>query len=99
MRRVAGAALGLEDADALFHFLPRMVARAEDGAQALAQRLDLAVEHSRLNVAQHPQRGEEREHLGGVEPPARQLVARAGARLPEPIAVPLAVVLDRRVGA
>src|SRR5919197_5228359 len=94
---IPGAALGLEDADALLHLLPRMVARAEDRAQALAQGLDLAIEHAGLELAEHAQGREQREHLRGVEPQARQLVARTGAWLAVAVAVRLAVVVDRRV--
>src|SRR5581483_4649073 len=96
---VAGAALGLEDADAALDFLPGVVARAEELAQALSQRVDLPVEHARLQIAEHAQRGKQRQHLGCVEPEARQLVTRPGARRGVAVAVRLAVVLDRRVEA
>src|ERR1700741_3322877 len=99
MLRVAGAALGLEEADALLDFRRRVVARAEDGAQALAQRLGLPVEHAGLELAEHAQRREERQHLRSVEPETRQFVARAGARLAKTVAVRLAVVVDRRIEA
>ena len=64
----------------LTHLLPRMVAAAEDRAQASDHRRHLAVEQARLQVGEQLQRGEQRVDLGGVEPQARQLVARPGAR-------------------
>src|SRR6185436_18090796 len=72
---------------------------AEDGAQAPGDRRHLAIEEAGLQAGEELQRGEQRVHLLAVEPQARQLVARAGARLAEAVAVLLAVVLDRRVEA
>src|SRR4051812_16803344 len=94
---IAGAALGLEDTDALLHFFPRVIAALQDAAQAIAQRLDLALEHAGLHVAEEAQRREEREHLGSVEPESGQLVAWTGARRAEAVAVGVAVILDWRV--
>src|SRR5687767_4505054 len=76
MPRLRFAPLGLENADALLDFFPGMVAAAEDRAQALAKRLDLAPEHAGLKVAEHAKRTKKREHLGGIEPDAGELVAR-----------------------
>src|SRR5438552_19170133 len=90
------AALGLEDADALLDVLPRGLA-AEDGAQALLQRPDVRLEEAGLQLGEERVHAEERIRLAGVEPQARQLVARTRARLAEPEDVRLEVVLDRRV--
>src|SRR5438552_17527602 len=90
------AALGLEDADALLDVLPRGLA-GEDGAQALLQRCDVGLEEAGLQLGEERVHAEERICLAGVEPQARQLVARTRARLAEAVAVRLAVVLDRRV--
>src|SRR5439155_14254460 len=92
------AALGLEDADALLDVLPPGLA-AEDGAQALPQRPDVRLEEAGLQLGEERVHAEERVRLAGVEPQARQFVARARARLAEAVAVRLAVVLDRRVEA
>src|SRR5213596_2744590 len=92
------AALGLEDADALLDVLPRRLA-AEDGAQALLQRRDVGLEEAGLQLGEERVHAEERVRLAGVEPQARQLVARTRARLSEAVAVRLAIVLDRRVEA
>src|SRR5882762_317230 len=90
------AALWLEDADALLDVLPRRLA-AEDRAQALLQRPDVRLEEPRLQLGEQRVHAEKRICLAGVEPQARQLVARTRARLSEAVAVRLAVVLDRRV--
>src|SRR5207245_7481508 len=90
------AALGLEDADALLDVLPRRLA-AEDGAQALQQRPDVGLEEAGLQLGEERVHAEERICLAGVEPQARQLVARTCPRSSEAVAVRLAVVLDRRV--
>src|SRR5437867_1815651 len=92
------AALGLEDADALLDVLPRRLA-AEDGAQALLQRPDVRLEEAGLQLGEERVHAEERIRLAGVEPQARQLVARTRARLSEAVAVRLAVPFDRRVEA
>src|SRR5216117_1955587 len=92
------AALGLEDADALLDVLPRRLA-AEDGAQALLQRRDVGLEEAGLQLGEERVHAEERVRLAGVEPQARQLVARTRARLAEAVAVCLAVPFDRRVEA
>src|SRR5438445_5228589 len=92
------AALGLEDADALLDVLPRRLA-AEDGAQALLQRPDVRLEEAGLQLGEERVHAEERIRLAGVEPQARQLVARTRARLAEAVAVRLAVPFDRRVEA
>src|SRR6267143_383847 len=92
------AALWLEDADALLDVLPRRLA-AEDGAQALLQRPDVRLEESRLQLGEERVHAQQRVRLAGVEPQARQLVARTRARLAEAVAVQLPVVLDRRVEA
>src|SRR5207247_3430748 len=92
------AALGLEDADALLDVLPRRLA-AEDGAQALLQRGDVGLEEAGLQLGEERVHAEERIRLAGVEPQARQLVARTCARLAEAVAVRLAVPFDRRVEA
>src|SRR6267143_718037 len=92
------AALGLEDADALLDVLPRRLA-AEDGAQALLQRPDVRLEESRPQLGEERVHAQQRVRLAGVEPQARQLVARTRARLSEAVAVRLAVVFDRRVEA
>src|SRR2546430_2365538 len=92
------AALGLEDADALFDVLPRRFA-AEDGAQALLQRPDVRLEKAGLQLGEESVHAEERVRLASVEPQPRQLVARTRARSSEAVAVRLAVVLDRRVEA
>src|SRR2546426_991792 len=89
-------ALGLEDADALLDVLPRGFA-AQDGAQALLQRPDVRLEKAGLQLGEERVHAEERVRLAGVEPQARQLVARTRARSSETVAVRLAVVLDRRV--
>src|SRR5437016_12367606 len=89
------AALGVEDADALLDVLPRRLA-AEDGAQALLQRPDVRLEESRLQLGEERVHAEERVRLAGVEPQARQLVARTRARSSEAVAVRLAVPCDRR---
>src|SRR5258708_1302702 len=91
-------ALGLEDADALLDVLPRRLA-AEDGAQALLQRRDMRLEQPRLQLGEERVHAEERVRFASVEPQARQLVTRTRARSSEPVAVRLAVVLDRRVEA
>src|SRR2546430_17700930 len=80
------AALGLEDADALLDVLPRGLA-AEDGAQALLQRPDVRLEEAGLQLGEERVHAEERICLAGVEPQARQLVARTRARLVEAVAV------------
>src|SRR6267378_7017106 len=90
------AALGLEDADALLDVLPRRLA-AEDGAQALLQRPDVRLEEPRLQLGEERVHAQQRVRLAGVEPQARQLVARTRARFSEAVAVRLAVVLDWRV--
>src|SRR2546427_7837031 len=90
------AALGLEDADALLDVLPRRLA-AEDGAQALLERPDVRLEEAGLQLGEERVHAEERVRLAGVEPQARQLVARTRARSSEAVAVRFAVVLDRRV--
>src|SRR6267143_23519 len=90
------AALGLEDADALLDVLPRRLA-AEDGAQALLQRPDVGLEEPRLQLGEQRVHAEKRVRLAGVQPQARQLVARTRARFSEAVAVRLAIVLDRRV--
>src|SRR5207253_10894266 len=90
------AALGLEDADALLDVLPRGLA-AEDGAQALLQRRDVRLEEAGLQLSEERVHAEERVRLAGVEPKARQLVARTRARVAEVVTIRFAVVLDRRV--
>src|SRR2546422_3346610 len=92
------AALGLKDADALLDVFPRRLA-AEDRAQALLQRPDVRLEEAGLQLCEERVHAEERVRLAGVEPQARQLVARTCARSSEAVAVRLAVVLDRRVEA
>src|SRR3989442_10081223 len=92
------AALGLEDAEALLDVLPRRLA-AEDGAQALLQRPDVRLEEAGLQLGEERVHAEERVRLAGVEPQARQLVARTSARLAKAVAVRLAVPFDRRVEA
>src|SRR6266513_4370962 len=92
------AALGLEDADALLDVFPRRLA-AEDGAQALLQRRDVRLEEAGLQLGEERVHAEERICFAGVDPQARQLVARTCARLAEAVAVRLAVPFDRRVEA
>src|SRR5213080_941949 len=90
------AALGLEDADALLDVLPCRLA-AENGAQALLQRPDMRLEEPWLQLGEERVHAEERVRLAGVEPQARQLVARTRARSSEVVTIRFAVVLDRRV--
>src|SRR5438094_2813601 len=92
------AALGLKDADALLDILPRRLA-AEDGTQALLQRRDVLLEEAGLQLGEEGVHAEERVRFAGVEPQARQLVARTGAWSSVAVAVRLEVVLDRRVEA
>src|SRR5438046_6587337 len=92
------AALGLKDADALLDILPRRLA-AEDGTQALLRRREVLREEAGLQLGEERVHAEERVRLAGVEPQARQLVARTRARLAEAVAVRLAVPFDRRVEA
>jgi len=90
--------LGLEDADAALDLLPRRLA-AEDRLQPLLQRADVRLEEPGLELGEERLHGEERVRLAGGEPQAGELVARAGARSSEAVAVRVAVVLDRRVEA
>jgi hypothetical protein len=99
VRRHALAPLGQEDLYPFCDLLPGVVAPAQDRAQPLDERRHLAIEQPGLEAVEELHRGEERLHLGGVEPQARQLVARARARSSEAVAFQLAVVLDRRVEA
>src|SRR5439155_6836627 len=90
------APLGLADADALLDVLPRRLA-AEDRAQALLQRRDVRLEEAGLQLGEERVHAEERVRFAGVEPQARQLVARTRARVAEVVTIRFAVVLDRRV--
>jgi hypothetical protein len=90
----------MDDADAALDFVGGMLARAERGAQAREQRLDVRLEQTRLQAREETLHREQRADLLRAEPEARQLVARrAGRRLHEPVAAALAVPLDRRVHA
>src|SRR5438046_10048012 len=88
------AALGLEDADALLDVLPRRLA-AEDGTQALLQRRDVRLEEAGLQLSEESVHAEERVRFAGVEPQARQLVARTRARVAEVVTIRFPVGLDR----
>ena len=98
VRRHALAPLGQKDLYPFCDLLPEWSPLPRI-ARSRSTRRHLAVEQPGLEAVEELHRGEERLRLGGVEPQARQLVARARARSSEAVAFQLAVVLDGRIEA
>ena len=90
----------MNDADAALDLVGRMLARAEGGAQAREQRLDVRLEQAGLQAREQVLHGQQRADLLRAEPEARELVARRPRRgFHEAVAALLPVPLDRRVHA